>query len=389
MKSVYTFGNGSAEGRADMKNLLGGKGANLAEMNLIGVPVPPGFTITTEVCTTYTQEGKDAVVKMIESDVQNAIKHVEDLTGNKFNEYTNASTTELIDVKTNTWSNEILDTFGIKKSIFRELSQPGTKAGKLLPEIKAEVGYDLDVILAAAKQLANSLCLGLNGAGRCLLDQNIAGLAVFKGKQHQIHRFVQAHNEPGHGGLSQSDGAAASDLVDPQRDYRATGAHHVAVACAADLGGLGGAGLGNHYLFHHRLGGAHSVDGIGGLVGREAYHILHTGFNGGGEHILGAQYVSLHRFDGEKLAGGHLLQCCRVENVVHPVHGVFHRLQIPHVTNVKADLVGDFRHSHLKFVTHIVLLLLVTRENADLANVRLQKPVQHSVAKRPRTPGDQ
>ena len=63
MKRVYTFGNGKAEGRADMKNLLGGKGANLAEMNLIGVPVPPGFTITTEVCTTYTQQGKDAVVK--------------------------------------------------------------------------------------------------------------------------------------------------------------------------------------------------------------------------------------------------------------------------------------------------------------------------------------
>ena len=45
-KRVYTFGNGQAEGKADMKNLLGGKGANLAEMNLIGIPVPPGFTIT-------------------------------------------------------------------------------------------------------------------------------------------------------------------------------------------------------------------------------------------------------------------------------------------------------------------------------------------------------
>ena len=50
-KRVYTFGNGQAEGKAGMRNLLGGKGANLAEMNLIGVPVPPGFTITTEVCT--------------------------------------------------------------------------------------------------------------------------------------------------------------------------------------------------------------------------------------------------------------------------------------------------------------------------------------------------
>ena len=52
-KRVYTFGNGQAEGKADMKNLLGGKGANLAEMNLIGIPVPPGFTITTDVCTEY------------------------------------------------------------------------------------------------------------------------------------------------------------------------------------------------------------------------------------------------------------------------------------------------------------------------------------------------
>ena len=58
-KRVYTFGNGHAEGKADMRNLLGGKGANLAEMNLIGVPVPPGFTITTEVCNEYFEKGKD------------------------------------------------------------------------------------------------------------------------------------------------------------------------------------------------------------------------------------------------------------------------------------------------------------------------------------------
>lgn len=55
VKRVYTFGNKKAEGKADMKNLLGGKGANLAEMNLIGVPVPPGLTITTDVCTEYNK----------------------------------------------------------------------------------------------------------------------------------------------------------------------------------------------------------------------------------------------------------------------------------------------------------------------------------------------
>ncbi len=84
MKRVYTFGDGKAEGNAEMRNLLGGKGANLAEMNLLGMPVPPGFTITTEVCTEYTQKGRDAVVKLIQKEVEDAIAHVESLTGKKF-----------------------------------------------------------------------------------------------------------------------------------------------------------------------------------------------------------------------------------------------------------------------------------------------------------------
>ena len=80
-KRIYLFGNGTADGRADMKNLLGGKGANLAEMNLIGVPVPPGFTITTEVCTEYNQLGKDAVIQLIKLEIEAAIKKVEEATG--------------------------------------------------------------------------------------------------------------------------------------------------------------------------------------------------------------------------------------------------------------------------------------------------------------------
>ena len=67
-----------------MKNLLGGKGANLAEMNLIGLPVPAGFTITTEVCTLYNQKGKDAVVKLIENDVKAGIAHMEKIMNAKF-----------------------------------------------------------------------------------------------------------------------------------------------------------------------------------------------------------------------------------------------------------------------------------------------------------------
>ena len=83
-KKIYTFGAGKAEGTAEMRNLLGGKGANLAEMNLLGMPVPPGFTITTEVCTEYTQKGRDAVIADIKNDVEKAIAHVESLTGTKF-----------------------------------------------------------------------------------------------------------------------------------------------------------------------------------------------------------------------------------------------------------------------------------------------------------------
>jgi len=88
-KHVYTFGNKKAEGNATMKNLLGGKGANLAEMNLIGVPVPPGFTINTDVCTLYYKEGRDQVVELIRKQVEAGVKNVEDIMGTKFGDKEN------------------------------------------------------------------------------------------------------------------------------------------------------------------------------------------------------------------------------------------------------------------------------------------------------------
>ena len=88
-KRVYTFGNGQAEGRADMRNELGGKGANLAEMNLIGVPVPPGFTITTDVCNEYYEIGKDKVVEILKAEVEKSLHHVEDLMQSKFGDVQN------------------------------------------------------------------------------------------------------------------------------------------------------------------------------------------------------------------------------------------------------------------------------------------------------------
>ncbi|MBY0407434.1 MAG: pyruvate, phosphate dikinase, partial [Rickettsiales bacterium] len=87
-KHVYTFGDGTAEGKADMKNLLGGKGANLAEMCSLGLPVPPGFTITTEVCVGYYAAGKKLPADL-EAQVAAAITYIESKTGMKFGDTTN------------------------------------------------------------------------------------------------------------------------------------------------------------------------------------------------------------------------------------------------------------------------------------------------------------
>ena len=89
IKRVYTFGDGKAEGNASMRNLLGGKGANLAEMNLIGIPVPPGFTITTDTCNEYYALGKEKVVELLKSEVEGAIAYLEKIMNAKFEDVEN------------------------------------------------------------------------------------------------------------------------------------------------------------------------------------------------------------------------------------------------------------------------------------------------------------
>ena len=88
-KRVYTFGNGQAEGNAQMREALGGKGANLAEMNLIGVPVPPGFTITTDCCNEYYEVGEDKIKELLQDEVNAAVAHVEKLMNCKFGDVNN------------------------------------------------------------------------------------------------------------------------------------------------------------------------------------------------------------------------------------------------------------------------------------------------------------
>jgi pyruvate,orthophosphate dikinase len=82
-KYVYSFGAGSAEGRAEMKELLGGKGANLAEMSVIGIPVPPGFTLTTEVCAVYYDRGR-TLPEAVKPQVEHALARMEEAVGKKF-----------------------------------------------------------------------------------------------------------------------------------------------------------------------------------------------------------------------------------------------------------------------------------------------------------------
>ena len=81
---IYSFGNKTAEGSKDMKNLLGGKGANLAEMSRIGIPVPPGFTITTEVCTEYHEIGKETLITRLREDVEQGVHNIESIMGSKY-----------------------------------------------------------------------------------------------------------------------------------------------------------------------------------------------------------------------------------------------------------------------------------------------------------------
>ncbi|MCB0747321.1 MAG: pyruvate, phosphate dikinase, partial [Ignavibacteriae bacterium] len=88
-KYVYFFGGKKAEGKAEMKNLLGGKGANLAEMVNIGLPVPAGFTITTDVCT-YYYDNKKKYPKELEKQVIDSIAKIEKVMGAKFGDKKNA-----------------------------------------------------------------------------------------------------------------------------------------------------------------------------------------------------------------------------------------------------------------------------------------------------------
>ena len=169
-------------------------------------------------------------------------------------------------------------------------------------------------------------------------------------------------------------------------------AHDVAVARAADdrAAAVGrDAGVGRDDVLHHGFGDAHGVDGVGGLVGGQAHDPLHPRVDGGVEHVVGALDVGLDRLHREEFAARHLLERRRVEDVVHPGHGVGHRARIAHVADVKFDLSGAVGVPRLQLVAQVVLLLLVAREDADLTDVGVEKVPQHGVAEGAGAAGDE
>ena len=247
---------------------------------------------------------------------------------------------------------------------------------------------DLDVLLLAAEEFADGLGLGLDGAGRGLLDEDVAVLAVLECEEHEVDGLVQAHDESRHARLGEGDGLAVAYLVDPEGDDAAARAHYVAVARAADLGAKGVAALRDGNLLLEGLADAHGVDGISGLVGGKADDTLHAGVNGRVKDVVRANDVGLDGLHREKLAARDLLEGGGVEDVVHAAHGALERGLVAHVADVEFDLAGCLRIIGLVLMAHVVLLLLVARENADLLDVCLEEPPEDGIAKAPGPPGD-
>ena len=236
-----------------------------------------------------------------------------------------------------------------------------------------------DILLLASEEFTNGLGLGLDRAGRGFLYEDIAVVSVLESEKDEIDGLLQRHDEAGHLGLGQRDGVAIANLVYPQRNDGAAGAHHVAIAGAANFGLARIAALGNSDFLLHGLGNTHGVDRIGGLVGGETDDGAYACLDGGSQDIVRTDDIGFDGLHREELTARELLQCCGMEDVIHARHGIAARLQVAYVSDKKLDLVCHVRVFHLVLVAHIVLLLLIAGEDADFSDICTEKAVQHCV----------
>ena len=255
----------------------------------------------------------------------------------------------------------------------------------LLPVADAD---DPDVLLPAAEEFTHGLRLRAYGAGRGFLDEDVTVLPVLEREQHQIHGLLEAHDEPRHLRLGKRYRQAVADLVDPQGYHTAARAHDIAVTGAADFRAATVAALRHRHLLLDRLGDAHRVDRVRRLVGGQADDAADTVLDGCRQHVVRADHIGLNRLHREELAARHLLQRRRVEDVVHSRHRAAAALQAPHVSDVELYLVRVLRHTCLVLVAHVVLLLLVPGEDADLRYVCLEEAVEDSIAETARPAGN-
>ncbi len=239
-------------------------------------------------------------------------------------------------------------------------------------------------LIVCVKELLHRLGKITDGAGRSLLHQDITGVCMLVGVEHKIHSLIEGHDKARHGRLGHRQRVACLDLFHEQGNNRASGTQYVAVPCSADECLVLGYGtrLGDKNLLHHCLAGPHGVDGIGCLVGGKADDLFHPCIDAGRQHVVGADDVGLHRLHGEELAGGHLLEGGGTEDEVDTAEGIADAAVVAYIPDVVLDLVI------LVEVAHVVLLLLVATENANLCNISIQKAFEYGITERTGTAGD-
>ena len=236
-----------------------------------------------------------------------------------------------------------------------------------------------DILLLASEERANGLSLSLDRAGRGFLYEDVTVVSMLESEEDEIDGLLQRHDEAGHLGLGQRDGVAIANLVYPQRNDGAAGAHHITIARAADLGLARIAALGDGDLLLHSLGDTHGVDGIGGLIRGETDDGSYSCLNSSSQDIVRANDIGLDGLHREEFTARDLLQCCGMEDVIHARHGIAARLQVAYVSDKKLNLVSHVRIFYLIFMAHIILLLLIAGEDADFSDIRTEEAIQHCV----------